>query len=140
MGGNQRDWRERRKHERAPLAFLVRLRIGDIDRFTEHHTKDLSAGGIFVNMNYPPPVATEVELVFNLLPVKKTIHAKGVVVRSVQGKGSDFSAAGMAIRFTDLGKDGKRFFELVLRKFNRRHPSQLLEVPEDFLEKLEGES
>jgi uncharacterized protein (TIGR02266 family) len=127
---------ERREHDRAPFRFPVRFKIGDIDQFTEEHAIDLSEGGLFVNMNYPPPVGTSVTLTFYLEPVEKTITAQGKVVRSVRDPGGADTDRGMAIRFTNLGKDCQRFIELAVQKFNRLHPSQVIDVPEELLERL----
>lgn len=129
---------ERRQHERAPLAFPIRLRIGDINQFTEEHSSDLSAGGIFVKMNYPPPVGTKVELEFHLDSVQKTIKAQGEVRRSIP-EGGD-STPGMGIEFIELGQDGRRFIELVVKKYNRLHPSGVLDLPDGFLDQIGLES
>ncbi|MCZ6690583.1 MAG: PilZ domain-containing protein [Planctomycetota bacterium] len=130
---------EKREQERVSLTFPVRVRIDDINQFVEQHSTDLSEGGIFIRMNYPPPAGSKVDMSFYLEPVHKTILARGEVVRSVpDAKGGD-GPTGMAVRFTDLGKDGRRFIELVVQKFNCHHPSQLIELPADFLEEVDGE-
>ena len=130
---------QRRRHQRVPIAFPLKLRIGDIDSFTEEFCTDLSEGGIFVRMNYPPPVGTAVTLDFFLEAVGKSIHATGEVVRSVpEGKAGD-GAAGMGVQFTDLGKEGKRFIELVVQKFNRQHPSQHIVLPANFLHEVDAD-
>lgn len=130
---------ERRKHQRAPLAFPIRLRIGNIDDFTEEHTSDLSAGGIFVRMNYPPPVGTHVDLEFFLEPVQKLIKARGTVVRSIPEGEADSGPPGMGVQFTDIGHEGRRFIELVVQKYNRSHPSGVIDLPPGFLEDVDAE-
>ena len=130
---------EQRQHQRVPIAFPIRLKIGNISDFTEEHTKNLSAGGIFVRMNYPPPVGTKVRMVFQLEAVGKTIEAAGEVVRSIPESTGGSDDAGMGIQFRDLGAEGKRFIELVVDKFNRNHPSQNVELPEGFLDGVERE-
>lgn len=130
---------EKRKHERVSLTLPVRVRIDDINQFVERHSTDLSEGGILIRMNYPPPVGSKVDMSFYLEPVHKTIRARGVVVRSVPDtRGSD-GPTGVAVRFTDLGKDGRRFIELVVQKFNRHQPSRSIELPADFLDEVDGE-
>lgn len=130
---------QRRRHQRVPIAFPLKLRIGDINSFTEEFCTDLSEGGIFVRMNYPPPVGTVVTLDFHLESVGKSINAKGEVVRSVPEGKAGGGVAGMGVQFTDLGKDGRRFIELVVQKFNRQHPSQHIELPANFLEDVDAE-
>ena len=127
---------EKRSSERIPVAFPIRIRIDDIDEFVEKHTSNLSEGGLFVEMNYPPPVGSTVDLEFYLKAVDKTIHAGGEVVRSISEGEANGDPRGIGIRFTSMGKDGKRFVELVIKKFNQRHPSQRLEIPQDLLEEL----
>ncbi len=130
---------QRRRHERVPIAFPLKLRIGDIDSFTDEFCTDLSEGGIFVRMNYPPPIGTTVTLDFQLEAVGKTIHATGEVVRSdAEGK-SGAGPPGMGVQFTDLGKEGKRFIELIIKKFNRAHPSQHVVLPPNFLKEVDAD-
>ncbi|MCZ6601994.1 MAG: PilZ domain-containing protein [Planctomycetota bacterium] len=128
---------DKRQHERAPIAFPIRLRIGNINDFTEQYTSDLSAGGIFVKMNFPPPIGTQVDLEFHLDPVNKTIKARGNVVRSIRDGEAEDGDPGMGVQFTNLGEEGKRFIELVVAKFNRAHPSQILKIPDGFFEEID---
>ena len=90
-------------------------------------------------MNYPPPVGTQVTLDFFLEPVNKSIHATGTVVRSIHEAGPDGQPPGMAVQFSELDKEGMRFIELVVAKFNRHHPSKFLEVPDEFYEDVDRE-
>ena len=127
---------EKRKHTRVPLALPIRMRIVDIDEFTELYSTNLGEGGIFVRMNYPPPVGSKVELTFHLEGVKKTIQARGEVVRAVEEADKGDGPTGMAVQFTDLGKDAMRFIQLVVRKFNRHHPSRWIQLPADFFDEI----
>ncbi len=119
---------EKRLHERALIALPIRLRIEDIDEFVEEHSTELSEGGMFVEMNYPPEVGTEVTVEFRLKPVNKTILARGEVVHVVKKGGKKAGPRGMGIRFTHLDKDGMRFIELVVGKYNRAHPDEALDI------------
>ena len=127
---------EKREHERVPLTLPIRVRIADINEFVEQHSTNLSRGGIFIRMNYPPPAGSKVILEFCLEEVKKTVQTRGEVVRSVQESDADDGPTGIAVRFTDLGRDGRRFIELVVQKFNRRHPSKSIELPGDFFDEI----
>lgn len=131
---------EKRKDERAPLTIPIRIRIASITEFVEKHSANLSQGGIYVEMNYPPPEKTKVKLEFYLEAVKKSIETEGVVVRSVPEPTVADPLTGMAVKFTDLGKDGKRFIELAVEKFKHRHPSQRIEIPKDLLDEVEQKS
>lgn len=130
---------ERRKHQRAALAFPLRLGISDVGKFSEEFATDLSAGGIFLQMNAPLAVGTEVDLDFYLEPARKTIRARGRVVRSITEGGEGDSPPGMGIQFTDLGKDGKRFIALLIERYNKKHPSEPIEEAESFAETSEPE-
>ncbi len=123
---------ERRKHKRIPLSFPLRISIPDIGKFTEAHAKDLSEGGMFIPMASPPPEGSAVRVEFYLESAGKTIQAEGRVVRSV----GEATAAtpGMAIAFRGLGKDGRRLIELVVERYSRHHPSQVVELPPDLRE------
>jgi hypothetical protein len=120
---------DERKNDRVPLGVPIRLRISDIDAFTEEHTSDLSAGGIFVEMDDPPPLGSRVHLEFYLEAVQKSIWATGEVRRSVDGQGA-------GIEFVDLDTDGKRFIELVVEKYRRFHPDRVVSLCETIRERV----
>lgn len=117
---------ERRRHRRIPLSFPLRIGIEDIGKFTEAHARDLSEGGIFIPMSSPLPEGSQVDLEFCLESAGKVIRARGNVIRSSTGE--DGSRPGMAVAFTQLGRDGRRLIELVVEKFSRTHPSGAMEL------------
>ena len=110
---------ERRKHKRVPLATLVRLRIAGVNRYTKLETKDLSAGGIFVQTDYPPPVGTKVKIDLVLGPLETTIRVRGEVLRN-GGPGGP----GMGIEFKRLGKRKQRMIEQAVEDFSQKHPQE----------------
>ena len=122
---------EQRKHARIPLSFPLRLGIRDIGKFTEAHAKDLSEGGMFIPMACPLPEGSEVQVDFCLESAGKTIHAEARVVRSI-GMGGG-KTPGMAIAFTNLGREARRLVELVVQTYRRHHPSQVVENPPGLL-------
>lgn len=122
---------ERRQHQRIPLVFPIRVRIEDIEKFTEQFAADLSAGGIFLPMQSPLAVDTRVNLEFYLEAVKKLIRTKGRVVHSrIDGQPGE-GPAGMGIEFVDLRREAKRFIELMVQKYNRQHPNDVIEMSFD---------
>lgn len=121
---------ERREYHRAPLAFPIRLIISDLEKFTDQFASDISAGGIFLQMNSPQPQGANVDLEFYLEPAQKTIRFQGEVVRSVTEGAEDGSPPGMGIRFIDLGEEARRFIELVVQKHDRQHPAETGETPD----------
>ena len=94
---------------------------------------DLSEGGMFIPMPCPLPEGAKVVVEFFLESAGKTIQAEGNVVRSNE-EGTD-ETSGMAIAFTNLGKEGRRLVELVVQRYSRHHPSQVVELPPGLLGK-----
>lgn len=130
---------DRRKHKRIPLAVPLRVRVDDFDRFAQQHSRDLSAGGLFLQTDRPFPIGTKVDVQFYFRREKKKIPVKGVVVRAVTKTDAIDRDKGVAIEFTHLGKAAKMFIEQSIEKWNMHHPSQILDLPETFFEEAEGE-
>ena len=121
---------EKRKHERAPLAFPIRFKIGDVDKFTEQFAADISAGGVFLPMNCPPPEGSVVDVEFYLQQAQKMIRFQGKVVRSVPDGTQGSGTAGMALEFIYLEEGAKRFIDLVVKKYKRTHATETVETSE----------
>ena len=127
---------DERRDERVPIGLPIRLRIRDIESFTEEYSIDLSAGGIFVEMEDPPVIGEKVHLEFYLETVGKSIWATGEVARCNPEVGPDGAAMGAGIEFVDLGEDGRRFIQLVVDKYKRRHPDRQADLPAELREGL----
>lgn len=125
-----------RRDERVPIGLPIRLRIRDIESFTEEYTTDLSAGGIFIEMEDPPQVGERVHLEFYLEAVGKSIWATGEVARCNPEVGEDGSAMGAGVEFVDLGEDGRKFIQLVVDRYRRRHPERAQDLPGDLRQTL----
>lgn len=94
---------ERRKMERFPLKLKASLTTPDTDvqtTFTETITRDICAGGAFLQVDQPLPVGTSVHIDL-ILPLKgrkqqeskkSRIKVTGAVTRSMEG--------GMAVSFS----------------------------------------
>jgi len=95
---------ERRKYPRIKLITKV-AHIRE-DKFHYFYSRDLSAGGIFLETDHPYPVGTELELEFPLPEVSERIRIKGKVVRVVetseQYKGK---TPGMGIQFEEMDSE-----------------------------------
>ena len=126
-----------RRDERIPIGMPIRLRIRDIDSFTEEYTTDLSSGGIFIEMEDPPPAGVIVHLEFYLEAVEKSIWATGEVVRSIPESTPDGERAGAGIEFVDLGAEGRRFIDLVVEKYRKLHPDQEIALPGELRERVQ---
>jgi len=76
------NFQERRKYPRIKLITKV-AHIRE-DKFHYFYSRDLSAGGIFLETDHPYPVGTELGLEFPLPEVSERIRVKGKVVRVVE--------------------------------------------------------
>ena len=74
-------------------------------------TRDVSVGGMFINVGMPLPVGSQLSLTFRLSPTEPSISCRGKVVFSSVG-------LGMGVSFLDLSPEGK----LALERFVDRVP------------------
>lgn len=106
--------RERRKHERKPVHVRIRYRV--VDQFLEDYIKNVSLGGIFVATSDPLPPRTRLKIQFSLPGMKSLLETEGIVVHSVERRGSKRGAevSGMGIKFSDLSAEAKKAIETYL--------------------------
>ena len=101
--------RDRRLYFRKPLSLKVTNQQSGM--FSYYTSKDISAGGMFLKAEEPPPVGTKLHLEFTLPPGSSPIRTSAVVVRVVvHSQGRDVTT-GMGIRFTDLKKKDREHIE-----------------------------
>ena len=95
------DLQERRKYFRIKL--ITKVAMLREDRFHYFYSRDLSAGGIFLETDTPYPIGSTLEMEIPLPEITDKIHLKGKVVRVVnieeRQKGN---TPGMGIQFVDL--------------------------------------
>lgn len=130
---------EKRQHNRASVATQVRIRIKDIDQFIEQNSSNLSTGGIYIPMRVPFPVGTILDLKIHFAQSTRTVKVQGKVVRSIPQKRALSKPPGVAVEFVELDETARRFIGEVVETFNRRHPSEKLDLPEGFLEDVDRE-
>ena len=111
---------EKRQHLRFDKVFPVRV---DSVLFGEMPgvARNVSAGGIFIEMREPLPLGARVRISFYNPEETAEIVAIGEVknhyfVNYVQG-GSSRSVSGMAIRFENFENDGRQILEDCLNRF-----------------------
>lgn len=96
---------ERRKHLRYPCAGEALAHEVGTDVLLQGQLSDVSLGGCYVDMMYPLPSATEIEL--TIAVDHRRVQARGRVCASREG-------FGMGIAFTEIGaEDRTRLQELV---------------------------
>ena len=105
---------ERRKDPRAATPVAVKIQIEGTSEAYEHVARNLSSGGFFVETDSPLPVDTPVSVRFYAGSLDVTVEAKGAVVRSQPKAVSSKVPAGMAIRFRESEKIGRRLLQRLL--------------------------
>ena len=97
-GSNQR------QHKRINANLSVKLRSPDGRRASTEFIRNISLGGVFIEMADPLPFGTDVELEFSLPVDPRLIRCRGFVVWSTrtspdQGQGRE----GIGVRLMDIG-------------------------------------
>jgi len=98
----------RRKHERVPIAIVVRYQ--DHEEQVAVMSRDLSMGGLFLGTVTPAPAAAVLELRLLLPQPHGEVHAQGRVKHCLLG-------IGMGVEFTGFHGDGEprlgRYLEIL---------------------------
>jgi hypothetical protein len=85
---------DQRKHPRVPLEILVQVRSDSIDQFRAMHAKNISVGGMFIEVsseNAKKPVGSDVFFQFTVKDGGTLIEGLGRVVHaSDKGMGVEF--------------------------------------------------
>ncbi len=110
---------EKRRHRRVDVVIKV------TDAFSTSHyyySRDLSAGGMFLESLNPYPVGTLLHLEFSLPDGQPDVRATAEVMRSVTTELGDYQVlAGMGIKFLDLSPQDverlKNYIEELSRGF-----------------------
>ncbi len=89
---------DRRKHERVPIAIVVRYQ--DHEEQVAVMSRDLSLGGLFLGTVTPAPASASLQLRLNLPAPHGEVQARGTVVHCLQG-------IGMGVEFTGFEGDGE---------------------------------
>ena len=94
----------RREHKRVNASITVKVRSPDGRRATTEQIKNISLGGVFIEMENPLAFGTDIELEFSLPTEARVITCKGFVVWSTKtaperGGGSQ----GIGVRLMDIG-------------------------------------
>jgi c-di-GMP-binding flagellar brake protein YcgR len=95
---------ERRQYRRVKLVTQVRCEALERDEIMV--TRDVSLGGMFINVRFPLPLDSEVSLTFRLDPTGPAIACRAKVMFSRAG-------LGMGIQFLDLSAEAHQ----TLQKF-----------------------
>lgn len=98
-----------RKDPRARvLQMTVRYKSATVDEFIEHHSHDVSRGGIFIKTPSPFPAGTLLKFEIRLQDEQTVIAGVGRVVwKREPAQASDTQPAGMGVKFIKIDEKSK---------------------------------
>ncbi len=105
------DGSDRRRDSRVPLK--VPVDYSSVDDFFTEFSANINEGGLFVEMEKPPDLDTEVHLQFRLPGSSKPVLVNGRVAWTHDG--SDDEPSGFGVEFQDLPKDIREAINGVVR-------------------------
>jgi len=120
---NEANSQDRRKYIRAKLHVEVLCFKTPADRqrgagVLSFYSRDLSAGGVFLETALPLDVGTQIYLKFNLPHTKKiittqarVINTKGKVVRVKEKNAEEGDTPGMGVEFEHLGFEDQQLID-----------------------------
>src|SRR5690606_30953064 len=99
-----------RKDPRAKvLTMTVRYKSATLDEFIEHHSYDVSRGGMFIKTPSPFPPGTLLKFEVKIADDQKLMQGVGRVVwKRESGEASPEKPAGMGVKFIKVDEESKR--------------------------------
>jgi uncharacterized protein (TIGR02266 family) len=111
---------ETRKDPRAKvLTMTVRYKSATLDEFIEHHSHDVSRGGMFIKTPSPFPPGTLLKFEVKIAEDQRLMQGVGRVVwkREPPDAGGDDRPAGMGVKFIKIDDDSRAVIDqLVARR------------------------
>ncbi|HOU93011.1 MAG TPA: TIGR02266 family protein, partial [Polyangiaceae bacterium] len=101
---------ETRKDPRAKvLTMTVRYKSATLDEFIEHHSHDVSRGGMFIKTPSPFPPGTLLKFEVKIAEDRRVMQGVGRVVwkREPNDAGGDERPAGMGVKFIKIDDDSR---------------------------------
>src|SRR5688572_24038618 len=110
MGQNSR--REPRAKE---LSMTVRYRSATLGEFIEHHSYDVSRGGMFIKTPSPFPPGTPLKFEVKIADEQRLMQGVGRVVWKRESNDSnDTRPSGMGVKFIKIDDESRRTIERVV--------------------------
>ncbi|HEY2410279.1 MAG TPA: TIGR02266 family protein [Polyangiaceae bacterium] len=102
-----------RKDPRAKvLTMTVRYKSATLDEFIEHHSHDISRGGMFIKTPSPFPAGTLLKFEVKIAADQKVIQGVGRVVWKRDGAdGSDARPGGMGVKFIKIDDASRKVID-----------------------------
>jgi uncharacterized protein (TIGR02266 family) len=106
-----------RKDPRAKvLTMTVRYRSATIDEFIEHHSYDVSRGGMFIKTPSPFPAGTLLKFEVKIAEDQKVMQGVGRVVWKREQSDSDADKpCGMGVKFIKIDEESRAVIERLLK-------------------------
>src|SRR5688572_1965881 len=93
---------------RTEFGAKVRLRVAGDSDLAERYAQNMSAGGMFVQDDAPPPIGSRVLLEFILPDNSVLCRVEGKVVRAKPATSPGDPTAGMGIEFVQLDERARQ--------------------------------
>ncbi len=95
---------ERRSNSRVPVDLGVKVKLPDGRTSATVQIRNISLGGVFIEMDDPLPFGAEIALEFSLPVAPRTIRCKGFVVWSTKTHPDRLpGSSGIGVRLMDIG-------------------------------------
>ncbi|HEX4339438.1 MAG TPA: TIGR02266 family protein [Polyangiaceae bacterium] len=109
---------ETRKDPRAKvLSMTVRYKSATLDEFIEHHSHDISRGGMFIKTPAPFPGGTLLKFEVRIAEEQKVVQGVGRVVwKRDAASASPDTPAGMGVKFIKLDDESKQLIDRLILK------------------------
>ncbi len=118
---------------RSKVSVPVLCRFPSFIDFVETQSVNVSASGMFLSCDTPPPIGTKIDFEFSLDDGFVMLKGTGLVVRAVTT-----GEKGMGLRFIDLDSDSRKLIDRIVEvnAEEGKHPS----VPFDFSRPATGKT
>ena len=103
---------ERRRHGR--LSLKVPVDYSSVDAFFSEFTTNINEGGMFIEIDAPPELGTDVQLQFHLPGEDQPLQVEGRVAWISDGKAD--SPAGAGVEFKNLTPEAREQINCIVRE------------------------
>ena len=103
---------ERRRHDR--LAIKVPVDYSSVDAFFSEFTSNINEGGMFIEMETPPELGTDVQLQFRLPGENQALQVEGRVAWVSDGKAD--TPCGAGVEFKNLSNEARDQINRIVRE------------------------
>lgn len=106
---------DRRRSDRVSLKIPVDY--SSVDAFFTEFSANINEGGMFVELEDPPEIGTQVQLQFALPGLAESVQLEGRIAWTSDGKSE--SPAGVGIEFQNLSSEVRETINGVVRQLRR---------------------